>query len=164
MYEGPSLSKTMASSLPSARAERILRTDFGVLRKKQTDNTGNCFFDSVKKSADLAQTMEQLRTDASNSINPALQADQEWLEPFIVGHGTPQQKLTELQTKVRQDRYWAGRAGDFVPYMMARALDRAIYILSGYTGKLITVAGDGPNPIYVFYNGANHYEASERVE
>ncbi len=162
-FEGPSPLRGDREIERSARTESIHRTDFGVLRRVPTVNDGNCFFDAVRQSASLADNIGQLRTQAANAIKPTSKADQSWLGPFLTDQGNQQARLEALQSQVEQDRFWAGLAGDFVPYLMARALRRPIYILSSITGNLITVAGQGDNPIYVFYNGYNHYEASSSV-
>ncbi|VVD81301.1 hypothetical protein [Pandoraea anhela] len=152
------------SGAESAQVDNVLRTDFGLLYRVPAVTDGNCFFDSVRLSAGLPQSAARLREMAAAQIHPASEADQRWLAPFVTGSQSDEAKLKATNRKIKQNGFWADNAGDFVPYLMARALARPIYIVSGINGRLITVAGGGAGqPIVVFYNGANHYDATAQA-
>lgn len=151
------------ATLPEAQANRLYRTPFGSFVKEYTPPDGNCFFHAVQRSARLGVSHSDLRKLAVSELRANFRRtfNGTHYTDFITRQGTEQEKATASADYLAVEGNWARDDGDLVPELMARALGRTIHILAQSTGMLVQTMGPpDTRPIYIFYNGATHYETA----
>ncbi|WP_407973143.1 DUF1810 family protein (plasmid) [Burkholderia pyrrocinia] len=125
--------------------------------ERSVQGDGNCFFTALKESGDLGQGTDELR----GMVAKHLQSNSVHYASFFEG-ADPSAVLAATASQLARDGEW--RFGDTVPQLMSAALRRPIHILDTQRKRTVHALPPEPScgldPITIFYNGKDHYNAA----
>ena len=116
---------------------------------------GNCLFDSVSEMLNRGTTAAELRAQTAQAIyrNPL-----DFVDYLIEEHDDIMQGMLGAATYIAEDGNWSEAAGELAPLAIAStpALQGRQLIILNMDGSVKVKIGTG-QPLFIFYNGWNHY-------